>query len=127
MAIAFVKDNGDVLVQTVLIANGAQVSDEIAVPQGMCITRVQVPASFDGGNISFTECAVSGGTFVDLYDCGDASTAAAKLIINTPGASKSFAINPTLLIGGLGFAKIATASAVGADRTLQIVLQRTTL
>jgi hypothetical protein len=94
----------------------------------MCITRVQVPASFDGGNISFTECATSGGTFVDLYDCGDASTAAAKLIINTPGtAVRSFAINPTLLVGGIGFVKINTASAVGADRTLQVTLQRTTL
>ena len=127
MAVAFVKNNGDVIVQTVLIANGAAISDELEVPQGMCVTRVQVPASFDGGNISFTECAVSGGTFVDVYDCGDASTAAAKLIINTPGSSKAFAINPTMLVGGIGFVKIATASNVGADRTIQVTMQRTTL
>lgn len=122
------KHDTDNIIKTVTVASGASLSEELVVEPGYSLVRVIIPASYDGGNISFDEAYESGGTYYQLNDAGDASTASAELIINTPGtAARAFVINPTMQVGAMGYLKVDTASNVGADRDIILVFNKNTL
>tara|TARA_Y100000310_G_C20298367_1_gene630527 strand:- start:244 stop:627 length:384 start_codon:yes stop_codon:yes gene_type:complete len=127
MTTTHIKDQGGLVILSATIANSAQVTEEIAVPAGYIVTRVITPASYDGGNISFSEAHTSGGTYFPVHDSGDASTASAVMIINTPAAEKSYVINPTVMVGQTGFLKLDTANTVSAEREITLLLQKTSL
>lgn len=127
MAITHIKDFSGGYILSATILSSAQISEEIAVPENHVVVGIIPPTSWDGGNITISSAHTSGGTFFEHYDSGDASTAAASLIINTPVANKVHGIAPSHMIGMLGFIKINSASTVSADREVILILQKTEL
>ena len=100
---------------TVVIANGATASAEILL-LGYAQGGFALPAAFTGASISFQVARVSGGTFLALRD--DTNT----VISITVAVSVAYPL-PVELFAGWAAAKIVSASAEGAARTLEVVLK----
>lgn len=127
MATTHIKDDGDLLAVSATILSSAQLSEAVYVPKGKVIVGIIPPTSWDGGNITISSASTESGTYYEHYDSGDASTAAAALLINTPVANKIHGIAPSHQLGVLGYVKINSASTVSADREVTLILSNTTL
>ena len=127
MATTHIKDSTGFLTLSATILNSAQISEEVTIPSNYVVVGIIPPTSWDGGNITISSAHTTGGTFFEHYDSGDASTAAASLIINTPVANKIHGIAPSHMIGLMGYVKINSASTVSADREITLILQHTSL
>ena len=103
------------LATTVTISNGTTTSGAIAL-DGYLIGGIEFPATWDGGNVTIQVGFTSGGTFYDAYD------SIGTIVTLTAGTSRYVGITGSFLqaIASAPFIKLKSASAVGADRTLNI-------
>lgn len=122
----FIKSENDLHIVSVTIASGVSISESVKVQPKYSLVGVIAPTSWDGGNISF-EHGHDNTTFYPVYDSGDASTAAAEYIINTPVALQYHQIEPTKQIGAMGYLKVDCVSNVGADREVILVFNKNEL
>lgn len=106
----------DYQVNTIVIANGQTTSDFIPL-YGNDLVGLQIPASWDGGNITIMGSYANDGTYVDVYDSnGNIVT------VTVGGASRIVSLTGTFLqaVANIPFIKLKAASAVGANRTIYI-------
>lgn len=108
---------------TATIANGASLSDTIAVPQGMEVCGIQMPSAWTAAVLSFQAATQSTGTFADVYDAlgNELSSAASTSRVIAIDAGPDGLSYPFLKIrSGL------TAAAVnqGAARSLIVYFRR---
>lgn len=99
---------------TVTIADGAAVSDALAVPEGFGLALVGVPTSWTAADLGFAFATDGSTTFVDLYT-GVGTTLSRLRMTGIPTASASLVIIPGILEMGLGFSVKVTSIAVASN------------
>lgn len=104
----------DYQVNNVLIANGQTTSDFIPL-YGNDLVGLQIPSTWEGGNITIMGSYASDGVFVDVYD-----SSGSIVTLTVGGASRIVSITGTFLqaVANVPFIKLKAASAVGANRTI---------
>jgi hypothetical protein len=105
-------------VYSATVANGGTTSDSIFM-NGYLIGGIEVPSTWDGGNITIQVATSSGGTFYDAYD------STGNIVTVTVGTSRYIGITGSFLqaVASAPYIRLKSASAVGADRTLNIAVK----
>jgi len=101
----------------VTIADGAAVSDAIAVPEGYSVTMVGVPTSWSAADMGFQFAQAGDATFADLFT-GVGTTVSRFRMTGIPTASASLVLVPGVLDIGLGLS-VKVTSINTADNTDQ--------
>lgn len=97
----------------VTIASGQTTSSVIDM-EGKKLVGIEVPATFTGTTVSFTQCRSATGTFLPVYDDdGNVYT-----VVATDGAYVR--VDPIVFCGP-AYVKIVSASAEGGTRTVTAV------
>lgn len=100
------------------IANGTKASAEYQDMSRNVFFAIEIPAGYNGGNITFQAASKADGTYTDVYDAGGVLAA-----VTIGGASRTVAITGNALqaIAGLSFVKILCTTNVTGAQTLNII------
>lgn len=100
------------------VNNGTNISNDYADLNRSPLLALEIPAGYNGGNITFKAASTPGGTFNDVYD-----TSGTLITITVGGASRVVAVTGTALqaLASLSFVKLATVSNVTGAQTINII------
>ena len=76
---------------------------------GYRVVGIRFPSGWTTSDINFLECTTSGGTYMNIYDTGDASTDSAKVLINSAVASSYIPLNIDAF-NGVNFIKVSSVT-----------------
>ena len=95
------------------IANAATTSGAINL-EGKKLVGIEIPASFTGATVSFTQCRSEGGTYIPVYN-DDGS-----LYSVTATDAAYVRVNPAVF-AGCAFIKVVSASSESGEKVVTVV------
>lgn len=103
---------------TVTVGSGTTASGALSM-DGYLIGGIEFPSTWDGGNVTIQVGFTADGTFYDAYDSNG------NIVTLTVGTSRYIGITGSFLqaVASAPFIKLKSASAVGADRVLNIAVK----
>lgn len=105
---------GQLIPAAATIANGQTTTGEVKT-NGCPLAGIQLPAALTGVTITFLVSTQSGGTYQPLYN-------SSGQVSYTVAPGRYLAINPQDF-HGVGFLKVVSGSAEGAQRALTLMLK----